>query len=434
MEISLQTKTIITLAMLTLSTLTLHSATVTWDGGASDGGNWNSAANWSSDGVPSVTDDVVVNTGVNMPSSRRLSVNATATIQSLTSGHTNLVIRASGGSRTLTIGASDTSGASSITMNAKHTITTEYSFTSTGGGNLLYVEFGHQITLTNTNTSEISFTNARLQNSSTSTGTDTIFFAGSGNWAFLNTAATNSNNSSALRKNSTTATLDVELKSGGSDAFTGTLRYASTEAMNADNIRVNSGTLFLEDSVITTTGNTTGTGLIVGSGGSFAGAGIVSGSATIDGKLDVGTTASTRKFTFSDGLTLQTNARTYLDITNTAIFDSISLNDRQLIADGALLLTIDNIGNTANGDSWALFTDLAGVSGSFVSVSINGQTLTQNSGVWSSTFGQLVANFDQSTGILSFATVPIPEPSAFALLASIMLTFIVICVRLRKTT
>src|SRR5690606_38534702 len=124
--------------------------------------------------------------------------------------------------------------------------------------NTLFVEFGHHLTLTHSGTGETAFGNARLRNTSSSTGTDTVAFAGSGNWAFI----ADGESSSALEKNSANATLNVELQSGAS-AFTGTLRYASANAMNVDNVQINSGTLLLDSSRIVTSGNSTTTGLTV---------------------------------------------------------------------------------------------------------------------------------------------------------------------------
>jgi hypothetical protein len=56
-----------------------YAVTKTWDGGASSP-NWNAAANWSPDGVPATTDDVVFDATSNKPA----LLNVTVQIQSLT--------------------------------------------------------------------------------------------------------------------------------------------------------------------------------------------------------------------------------------------------------------------------------------------------------------------------------------------------------------
>lgn len=394
------------LLSLGINALPLTAATVSWDGGAGTS-YWDDAANWSSDSLPGSDDDVVIGVNTSLNASRRLDVNTNATFQSYTGSVANLMTRASGGSRTLTIGSSDTGNASSITLNLNRSVSDD-SFTGTGS-NILYIEFGYQITLTHTGSGETTFGQARLRNTSTSTGTDTVFFAGSGNWAFVTPS---SGVASALQKNSANATLDVELKSG-TGGFTGTLRYASTNAMNVDNVRVNGGTLFLDSSVITTTGTSETTGLTVGSEGTFIGNGTVNGSATINGVLSVGTTTdSTGLMTFNNGLTLQSSAQTWMDITGLAAgsFDSITVAG-VLGLDGNLILTLT--GSYQVGDSWALFTGFSETSGDFSTVTLNGVTLEKSGDLWTGSVGGSFYELNESTGLLAVA---VPEPGITALM------------------
>lgn len=404
------------------ATLPLHAATVSWDGQTNE--TWGTAANWNPDGVPGADDDVIINIGTGLNASRRLNFNVgSASIQSLTVGLDGLVFRATSGTdRSLTIGASDTGSVSFITMNG-NAHNTEHSFTSSGTANRLIVQFGHQITLTGNGTGEYRFARSVLTNTSSSTGTDTIIFAGSGNWGFINDGV----QASALEKTSANATLDVELKSGA-NAFTGTLRYATTNAMNVDNVRVNSGTLRLENATLTTTGNSTVTGLTVGADGTFGGTGTVNGSATIAGKLTVGLDATNGTLTFNNGLTLQAGSETRLDIGSLANFDRVALDGGSLVRGGTLFLTLS--GAYADGDSWTLFTGLDGATGSFTSIVLNGQALNQSGDIWSGTYNDLALQFNQATGILALSSA-IPEPSTMALLFGACTLALVIVTRRR---
>src|SRR5688500_5572284 len=107
-----------------------HAATVTWDGG---GGNnaWETAANWSSNVLPTSADDVVI-TGTG----EIIYSTGSTTIRSLQSSRSLTI---SGGTLTLTAGASSIQGAFKLsggTLSARGsgtTFTANGPITNTGG-------------------------------------------------------------------------------------------------------------------------------------------------------------------------------------------------------------------------------------------------------------------------------------------------------------
>lgn len=412
------------------ATSSLMAVTVSWDGGANPPGtsalpNWGEAANWSSDALPGANDDVViaVNTGLN--GNRRLNVNMSATVQSITGSVANLMIRASGGPQTLTVGGDDTGNASFITLNLNRNVS-DITFTGTSDNNTLYVEFGHHLTLTHSGTGETAFGNSKLRNTSTSTGTDTIAFAGGGDWAFL---AQGASSSSAIEKNSANAILNVELQSGA-NAFTGVLRYASTNAMNVDNLQVNSGTLLLDNARIITSGTDTTTGLLVGSAGTLAGSGTIFGSATVDGTLSLGggTNGNYGVLTFKNGLTFQSSAQTHMQIggLTPAEHDAVIVDGGRITYAGELIVTLTGSYNI--GDSWVLFSGFDSVEGFFNSIALNGQSLSRSGDIWTRTIDGVAFQFNQQDGTLS---IVIPEPSSASLMVLVVTGALAFCFRSR---
>lgn len=385
--------------------LIANAANVSWTGTTDS--IWSTPGNWSGGTVPDTADDVTINTTTGLASGYRIDFSVSDTIQSLTVDVATFQLRATS-TRNIQFGGSDTSAPGAITLSSNYTNAAGQYLFHGSATPTLEVRFYHELTLTNNGTGEATFGKAVLRNNSTSTGTDTVYFAGSGNWAFVTDVP---GTSSAIQKMSAGATFDVELKNG-TGAFTGTLRYATATAMTVDNVRVNSGTLLLEGSSIVTTGTSSTTGLTVGADGTFAGTGSVTGSASVNGVLTPGTPADgTGALTFNNGLLLQAAAQVRMDINGLTAGDFDSIGGGGLLTyNGALVLTLT--GTYDIDDAWVLFEGFGTRDGSFASVSLNGVGFTNVGGLWSGLVGGSMYGFDEATGTLTV----VPEPSTLALL------------------
>jgi hypothetical protein len=167
----------------------LVAQTKTWVGGNAGGvTNWNIAANWSPSGVPTNTDDVVINIGTNDPIISS-GVNAVAKSVSLTVLNSGLTVN-SGASLTVS------SSAGSTISVALGTLTNNGTLSSTNTSSVLNLGVDEAISLINT---------GKVNNSGTMTlngGVNVGIFVSTGNFTNLSGGNVTSNGSYVLRMGS----------------------------------------------------------------------------------------------------------------------------------------------------------------------------------------------------------------------------------------
>ena len=198
--------------------------------------------------------------------------------------------------------------------------------------------------------------------------------------------------------------------SGGVNVIgTGVVELAGTNTYGGAT-SVDTGTLLVSGSI--TSGTT------VQAAGTLGGGGLIGGASTVHGTLRPGSSAGL--LSFGSSLDLQNTATTFMEIgaptTRGGTYDAIDVVT-SLTYDGVLSL---EIGQPHLTGEWDLF-NFATQTGSFDSVTLSGFTtgdLLLSDDLWSGQFGFHIWSFDQTSGILSSVSIPVPEPSGFALLFS----------------
>jgi autotransporter-associated beta strand protein len=158
----------------------------------------------------------------------------------------------------------------------------------------------------------------------------------------------------------------------------------------------------------------------VASGATLQGSGTISGATTVSGNLNPGN--SPGLLTFSNSLTLGSNATTTMEITGAnssgtrgTTYDAINVGSG-LTYGGTLALNFDTLFTQTGSYTFNLF-DSPTTSGSFGSVSLAGVysgSFTDNSGIWGLTQGDNNWSFNQGDGILTFTVVPEPNVAMVA--------------------
>lgn len=162
------------------------SQTNTWDGSSSN--NWNTAANWSLNLVPTAAHDVVININA------AINVDANATINSLTiSGSATVSLTSSGGGRTITIDNTGSTVAlgSTLTLqgsNGSGTRSMSILYTGTGqtmsiAGTLILTNVGEGTIYNATNS--ITTVTGTIRNDDPSNGTNGVITSTAANLNFL---------------------------------------------------------------------------------------------------------------------------------------------------------------------------------------------------------------------------------------------------------
>lgn len=160
--------------------------TNTWTGAVNT--NWNNAGNWSLGAVPTAAHDVVLNSSVN------LSVDANATINSLTiSNNSSVVFTSSGGGRTITIDNTGSTVAlgSTLTLQGStgsgtRSMTLAYtgaSLTMSIAGTFILTSVGEGTIYNGTNS--LTTVSGTFRNTDNSTGTNGTVTSTSANLSFL---------------------------------------------------------------------------------------------------------------------------------------------------------------------------------------------------------------------------------------------------------
>ncbi|MBC2593025.1 PEP-CTERM sorting domain-containing protein [Ruficoccus amylovorans] len=408
----------------------LQAETVTWTGAADS--SWSNSANWSNGEVPgssaSAGVDVLINSNTGMAADNTIENiggwdSDPRILNSITFDISGARLYQAGDPY-FVLGDSETVGQFTLTS----AFTTD-GWVFFGGGTRTQnnyrrgrLQFDKGMLLTNNGTGVGIFERAYVQNTVDSAN-GSVTFAGSGSWLFATNSylgkARNAPQTSSPYNPGSILTPDavVNVKLGDNDnAFSGTVTYASSLAMEVTTLEINGGTLNLQDSGINNTG-----ALTVGLNGSFIGTGDIAGAAIVAGQLSPGADGTgTGTFSFGDDLSLQSTAEVLLGITGTGAgtYDHIQLDGGILTYGGSLIVTVD--GTYTVGDSWALFTGYGSESGDFDTISINGVTLTKEGDVWVGSASGVNYQFDQAAGELA---VVVPEPGTIVFVGLAAVTF-----------
>ena len=191
----------------------------------------------------------------------------------------------------------------------------------------------------------------------------------------------------------------------GTTTLAGTNTYTGTTTVSVGTLAVN--------------GSVAGA-MSVASGATLQGSGTISGATTVSGNLNPGN--SPGLLTFSNSLTLGSNATTTMEITGAnssgtrgTTYDAINVGSG-LTYGGTLALNFDTLFTQTGSYTFNLF-DSPTTSGSFGSVSLAGVysgSFTDNSGIWGLTQGDNNWSFNQGDGILTFTVVPEPNVAMVA--------------------
>lgn len=210
----------------------------------------------------------------------------------------------------------------------------------------------------------------------------------------------------------------------GDNSYTGNTTVSAGTLTLATSGAINSSLVIDVQSSATLNVTAVAGGFSVKSGQTLKGRGTVVGNTTINGGGTLSPGASPGLLTITGNLTLSDNSTTNMEINSATVgnFDEVDVSGA-LAYNGTLNIPI--AGSYPSGASFDLF-DFASQNNNFDVIALNGSyTGSLNyggAGVWSNTLGGQVFSFDNSTGILSIASVPEPLTAAgVLLLASRML-------------
>lgn len=241
--------------------------------------------------------------------------------------------------------------------------------------------------------------NGTLTGQSNTTAGDVAYVIGGKNIdaSFAGTITNGAQGTASIRKVGT-----------GVQSFTGSMASNGT-------VRVDAGTLQFAQGF-----SKTGTGSItVNSGGTLAGSNAsLTGAATVNPggilRPNANPLNATNRLTFTGTLNLLGN--TTFDISG-ANYTGVTLSTAESLTYGGNL-NFNFIGAPVEG-SYDLFNFTDSNTGSFTAVAVTSiGSLTNDSGVWSGTFGGVTYTFTQATGDLLVSAIP--EPSSFAAFAGLV--------------
>lgn len=384
------TRILLSLVLLTGVTMA-NAATYTWSGATNN--TWDTGTNWEGGTKPpsGSNNDIVFDTNTGMGSGYSVAFATSTTIGSLTVDISQLSIIGTA-TRTLAIGDASKAGQINITS----ALTKDSILFTNGTSPRLKVEFANEIKLTNNGTGQASFGNARLQNGNGASQTGIVRFQGSGDWAFL----ANSYLGKSIDGGGNGNEVSVVLQGGSEDAFSGTLRYAASTAMDVAQLQVNSGTFRLESSTVKAS-----EGVHVGEGGTFNGSGTIEGNVLVDGNLVTGFGVNVATLTVNGDLTLSDTAETSLRVFSSSA-DRIS-GTGILSLDGVLVIDVapEEIAGIVLYDGFSV------INGYFSGVLIGDTALSQiSAGEWGGVVAGYEWSFLSETGVLS-STIAVPEPA-----------------------
>ncbi|MBI5766900.1 MAG: PEP-CTERM sorting domain-containing protein [Verrucomicrobia bacterium] len=382
----------------------------TWVGDGSGNGDWNTAANWTPNGVPNATGAAIIAAQINSGTatiSSGISVTlqslvlaggtlnnlGTVTLKDASSAWTGGVITGAGQLINSSGAQFAASGTASHDFNGQ-TLANQGSFVWTGAGNLRSGGGGAIL-----NASGAKFIDA----SSTGTTTATRMTASgfTGNFTFTNAGVYQKTGAGETK-------VEIPFTNTGTVIVSaGNLHFDTTFALNGGVINVATGATTQLD-----------LGLTVNPGATLIGGGTVQGNVTVGAAtgsqalVSPGDTIGT--LTIQGNLTLLATSTLLIDLAGTgqgSTFDHLSVSGTATVG-GNLNLSLAQSFPLYNLPAGTQFTVLtAGTLTGAFSNAANGTRLTTTAGD-----GSFLVNYAGNSVVLS-NFVPIPEPSTYALLA-----------------
>ena len=228
----------------------------------------------------------------------------------------------------------------------------------------------------------------------------------------------------------------VSTYTGATNINGGTLAISGNGSINStSSITINGGVLQYGSSVgLTKAVSFSGTGgkLLLDGSSSYAGALTITSGNTLGGHGTYGNSVTVNNgATLSPGnspgqitvgtLGLDAGSTSHMEIGGTSLgsdYDNVMItNSAGLTYDGTLeIVSYDPYAINAQAGSYTLFSFTGGYSGELGNVTVDGYSLTNNSGIWTGSQGGVSYSFTDSTGIFA---VTIPEPSTATLVMGV---------------
>lgn len=270
---------------------------------------------------------------------------------------------------------------------------------------------------------EVGGTNA-IQSGS---GTSQVNFGG-GTLRVVNSNLTTS--SAITLTEDTSSTVDTNARNAtlsGVISGEGNLVKAGTGVLTLSGNNDYSGTTDVVEGTLNlaATGKTGMGDVTIGVDGTLTGTGLVQGAATVEGKLNPGT--SPGNLTFANGLTLEESSVTTFEVQSyeSGNYDTVTLTGGDFALGGTLRIDITSL---LEGYGSVDFFDLGAdveVLGNFSTVLLTGvygnASFSRNGSIWSAILGENSYSLDSSSGLLT--TEAVPEPGTVSLVvAGLLLT------------
>lgn len=358
---------------------------------------WDKAENWNPEQVPNKINSSVVKveTSQGLTNGYSLQMGKSKSAHTLYVNLSRFALTASN-SKTLRIGSGG-----KIHFDKKYTGSgaTGNAFSSTSVKHRIWISGRERMTLRNDGSGIPAFNFASLQNDNLGAGDLLFVFEGTGSWLFRKPAYLGRQALAAGSETDSPNAVSIEL---AEDQFSGVISYQAERPMQVAAIKIGSGTLRLEDSVINI--DEGGEGVLVYPKGRFSGSGEVNGPFAVAGELDVGYAADPAQLKFSSKLFLANSAKVTLRIFgNNADSIVLSGQNQSLTLGGTLELQAIRVPD--KDASWQIIKADTAAEGAFKAVNMrtdafqtadNGSswTFAGNGGLW---------QLDSKSGVLSFS-------------------------------